>query len=307
MDTVIAIALPGRAPILSQDETKSTLDNRARELARHKPRQRRNDERQQEGGSALPLFPMQSLPLPPALAALRQKEHFLKNEHVSGNAPVSGNAEIKVDDSTALLRKSKMTLGAQTRPAEKYDAMLPIALENRALQGASAQAISLTEVEPTDIRKVFLQQRQPVAHLPVARTVVPTSGRREVQEKRTRDEGTVVLPPVSQPAPLSSLRPRIEAQVAMSSHAPTTASVADAPMIQPSGLTYRFTRWGAEHTVTVQGQTSGVLMLQPSDLLVTQQLSAQWHTGNPQRWQLARDGSEGREPRHHQQNEEDGA
>jgi hypothetical protein len=93
----------------------------------------------------------------------------------------------------------------------------------------------------------------------------------------------------------------------MSSHAPVTVPIADAPMMQPSGLTYRFTRWGAEHAVTVQGPTSGALLLQPSDSLVTQQLSAQWQSGEPQRWQLARDGSEGREQRHQQQNEEDEA
>ncbi|MGL6350325.1 MAG: type III secretion system needle length determinant, SpaN/EivJ family, partial [Aeromonas sp.] len=61
---------------------------------------------------------------------------------------------------------------------------------------------------------------------------------------------------------------------------------------------------GAEHTVTVQGSTGGNLLLQPSDSVVTQQLSEQWQSGHPQKWQLARDGGEERNP-HQQQYEDD--
>jgi hypothetical protein len=307
MEPMIATALPGRVPTPSQDETDSSLDNRARELARNKPRQRRDDEQQNSGSGILPLFPLQSPPLPPALAALRQKGHFLKNDPLSGNAPMSGNAEMKGEAGTALLRKLKMTPVAQTPTTEKSDAIQPTSLANSAVQAPSAGAIPLMKGDTTDVGGTSLLKQQTIANLPVAGTAVPTSGRIEVHEKRPRDEGSVSLPSVSQPVPLSSLRPRIEPQVAMSSHAPVTVPIADTPMIQPGGLTYRFTRWGAEHAVTVQGPTSGALLLQPSDSLVTQQLNAQWQSGDPQKWQLARDGSEGREQRHQQQNEEDEA
>lgn len=307
MEPMIATALPGRIPTPSPDETDSSLGNRARELARNEPHQRRDDERQHDGSGALPLFPMQPPPLPPAFAALRHKGHLIRNSLLSGNAPTSGNAETKENAATALLRKSKMTMVAQMPATDKTDSMQTISLASRTAQGSSAGAIPLMKGNTADAGGTSSQKRLPVANLPGAGTAVPSPGRMEVREKRTCDEGAVSLPSVSQPVPFSSLRPRIETQLAMSSHAPMMVPIADAPMIQPSGLTYRFTRWGAEHAVTVQGQTSGALLLQPSDSLVTQQLSAQWQSGDPQKWQLARDGSEGRESRHQQQNEEDEA
>lgn len=280
MEPVIATALPGRVPTSSQDETDNSLDNRARELARNKPRQRDDDERHHDNSGALPLFPMQPPPLPPALAALRHKGLPLKPVTLSGNALISGNAEVKREASSALLPKSKMTLKAQTPATDKSDAMQSISLGSKV---ATASLTSLTSLTS------------------------PAASRVEALEKRGRDEVTASILSVSQSVPFSSLRQRIEAQVAMSSHSPVTVPLADTAIVQPSGLTYRFTRWGAEHTVTIQGQTGGALLLQPSDPLVTQQLSAQWQSGEPQKWQLARDGSEGREQRNQQQNEEDEA
>lgn len=296
MEPVIATALPGRVPTSSQDEADNSLDNRVRELARNKPRQRGDDERQHDNSGALPLFPMQPLPLPPALAALRQKGHSLKHVTLSGNALTS-------EASTALLRKSKVTLKAQTPATDKSDAMQPISLGSR-VAASPTGTIPLMKGEMA-VADSAPPQKQ--VNLPVASATALAASRVEAHEKRARDEGTVSILPVSQPVPFSSLRQRIEAQVAMSSHSPVTVPIADTPIMQPSGLTYRFTRWGAEHTVTIQGQTSGALLLQPSDPLVTQQLSAQWQSGDPQKWQLARDGSEGREQRHQQQNEEDEA
>ncbi|HID7510677.1 TPA: type III secretion system needle length determinant, SpaN/EivJ family [Enterobacter hormaechei] len=297
MEPVIATTFPGRVPTSSQDEADNSLDNRARELARNKPRQRGDDKRQLDNSGALPLFPMQQLPLPPALAALRQKGHSLKHVTLSGNALTS-------EASTTLLRKSKVTLKAQMPATDKSDAMQPISLGSRV-------AASLTGTIPLMKGGMAVADSAPrtqkQVNLPVASATEPAASRVKTHEKRACDEGTVSILPVSQPVPFSSLRQRIEAQVAMSSYSPVTVSIADTPRMQPSGLTYRFTRWGAEHTVTIQGQTGGALLLQPSDPLVTQQLSAQWQSGDPQKWQLARDGSEGREQRHQQQNEEDEA
>lgn len=75
--------------------------------------------------------------------------------------------------------------------------------------------------------------------------------------------------------------------------AQTTLSATSAPEPAQPGLTYRFQRWGGEHTVNVQSQPGGVLSLQPSDSLVQQRLGEQWQSGNPQQWQMARD--DGRE------------
>ncbi|MEN3029781.1 type III secretion system needle length determinant, SpaN/EivJ family [Chromobacterium amazonense] len=83
------------------------------------------------------------------------------------------------------------------------------------------------------------------------------------------------------------------------------STVSTAAEAAQNGLTYQFRRWGNEHSVTVQGTLSGNLLLQPSDVLVAQRLGEQWQSGNPQQWQLARDGGEGRGQQQPQQDEED--
>ncbi|POB00614.1 hypothetical protein C2134_00660 [Chromobacterium sinusclupearum] len=94
------------------------------------------------------------------------------------------------------------------------------------------------------------------------------------------------------------------AQRRMSGEA-TASTVGTAAPATQNGLTYQFRRWGNEHSVTVQGGLSGSLLLQPSDALVAQRLGEQWQSGNPQQWQLARDGGEGRGQQQPRQDEED--
>ncbi|OHX19929.1 type III secretion system needle length determinant, SpaN/EivJ family [Chromobacterium sphagni] len=100
------------------------------------------------------------------------------------------------------------------------------------------------------------------------------------------------LPPAALPP-----RTRMESQPAM----PTLATAAES---QP-GLTYRFQRWGGEHSVNIQllpSHGAAQLTLQPSDSLVQQRLGEQWQHGNPQQWSLSRDGGE-RQQRDRQQPE----
>lgn len=62
-----------------------------------------------------------------------------------------------------------------------------------------------------------------------------------------------------------------------------------------SDLVYRFQRWGGDHAVMIQSQTGGALQLNSSDALVHQRLDEHWSAGNPQQWQLSRDGEEGQQ------------
>ncbi|WP_217591405.1 type III secretion system needle length determinant, SpaN/EivJ family [Burkholderia sp. GbtcB21] len=121
--------------------------------------------------------------------------------------------------------------------------------------------------------------------------------------------GPVQSAPPSRLTPSPSTQARQESAPGLPRHARSErAPAVDAPQ---SGLTYRFSRWGGEHAVTVQAPANGVLLLQPSDALVAQRLSEQWQSGNPQQWQLARDGGkggeEGGEQRQRPQQEEDEA
>lgn len=80
----------------------------------------------------------------------------------------------------------------------------------------------------------------------------------------------------------------------------------DSQNLDKGTLTYRFQRWGGEHSVNIQSQLGGSITLQPSDGIVEQKLNEQWLSGNPQRWQLAQDGGKQQQNQHqHQQNEEE--
>ncbi|MGL5221359.1 MAG: type III secretion system needle length determinant, SpaN/EivJ family, partial [Plesiomonas shigelloides] len=127
---------------------------------------------------------------------------------------------------------------------------------------------------------------------------------KDTREKRVREDGAGAAGlQTSLASRETALRPHGEQKMNRSSPSSFAAQSAEVPVKQPNGLTYRFTRWGAEHTVTVQGTTGGNLLLQPSDSVVTQQLSEQWQSGHPQKWQLVRDEGEERNP--HQQQHED--
>lgn len=287
MEPMTVTVLPGRTPITSQDEVNNTLDNLARELARNKSRQHGDDKHQHELGDALPTFPIQPRPLLPALIAFRRGEHEHKKVQWSGNTPEPGKIEAKGGEGIKPLHKTQGNSLDVTIATDPDIESAQIRRLEMSLPSSVSTAPALSRMETSDKR---------------AQSVL---SRMEASDKRAHAEGAVSILPVSQPVQFSSMRQPIEIQTAMSSHMPVAAQAVEVPMMQPSGLTYRFTRWGAEHAVTVQGQTGGAFLLQPSDSLVTQQLSAQWQSGEPQKWQLARDGSEGREQSHQQKNEED--
>ncbi|MGL5345486.1 MAG: type III secretion system needle length determinant, SpaN/EivJ family [Plesiomonas sp.] len=74
-----------------------------------------------------------------------------------------------------------------------------------------------------------------------------------------------------------------------------------------SDLVYRFQRWGGDHAVMIQPQMGGGLQLNSSDALVHQRLDEHWSAGNPQQWQLSRDGDEGKQHNTSAQDEDEEA
>lgn len=133
----------------------------------------------------------------------------------------------------------------------------------------------------------------------------------DASERKSSHESATYPQLVPQPVPLTNiLRGRGEASAVAQLHVrPELAPppVVSEPGTLQSGLTYRFYSWGADHAVMVQGYAGGNLLLQPSDALVTQRLSEQWQSGNPQQWQLAGGEGEGREQQQPSRDEEDEA
>ncbi|OBU86806.1 type III secretion system needle length determinant, SpaN/EivJ family [Chromobacterium subtsugae] len=146
--------------------------------------------------------------------------------------------------------------------------------------------------------------QSPLSDLPA----VPSLGRLKDEPHKP-----VAAEASAQPASLPAA-PRKEAEAGLPPRAETPRPQTPGMERQPpqpaaagepqAGLTYRFQRWGGEHSVNVQlpsGPGAAQLTLQPSDSLVQQRLSEQWQHGDPQRWELARDGGErqrrdGRQP-----------
>lgn len=311
MEAMTPIALPGGTPVTLPGEADDTLDSLARELARNKPQPRDEDERRRDVADEMPSSLPQQAPLPPVLATLRRAEAG-KVEETSGRASRPGKPEGQGEAVTAKSRKVPVEPSTMDKShqlpapplAGKVQGAIPV--PDAALL---AQAEGLDQAlagEPASVpgpapRRAVVTRSAPAAQVPT---------RAEAIERKPRHESATPPLLVSQPAPHAAPRGRAEPQVALQRHARHEAvpapAVAESPTLQ-SGLTYRFSSWGAEHAVTVQGQTGGTLLLQPSDPLVAQRLGEQWQSGNPQQWQLARDGGEGREQHQPQQDEEDEA
>ncbi|UTH74104.1 type III secretion system needle length determinant, SpaN/EivJ family [Chromobacterium sp. IIBBL 290-4] len=78
---------------------------------------------------------------------------------------------------------------------------------------------------------------------------------------------------------------------------PPQSRQAAEPDKSPSGMNFRFQSWGEEHAVKITAENSPSgwqLQLQPSDSLVSQRLSEQWASGDPQQWRLLQGEGEGR-------------
>ncbi|WP_440029661.1 SpaN/EivJ family type III secretion system needle length determinant [Chromobacterium amazonense] len=185
-------------------------------------------------------------------------------------------------------------------------------LAGKVLGGGDAPVVQRADLEqasagvPAKAITRFAWQAGPTRPALAASTVV----RMEAGERKPRHESAVpplrVLPLAPHIAPHGRGEPAAGRKDYVRHELAPTQTVSGPPTLQ-SGLTYRFSSWGGEHAVTVQGPAGGSLLLQPSDALVAQRLSEQWQSGNPQQWQLARDSGEGREQRQPQQHEEDEA
>ncbi|KVD82927.1 type III secretion system needle length determinant, SpaN/EivJ family [Burkholderia ubonensis] len=297
METMIPIALPGDGARASPDDTDSLMDGLSRELAQREPQPRKEEERDRESSAEAGAW---LSPLSPALAALRRNQlvhvaTVVKPEERSQSLTMKA---LPRDGGAAPHSRSAWPLAKAAVKPGAQDGTRPGALPEAAGAAASMVAADGGRTIPAGQIAAALEQ----AALASSESALPHSVEREPSPD--------ALPPQGGPAqsasssrltPSPSPKARQEAAPGMSRHARSeSAPAVDVPQ---SALTYRFSRWGGEHAVTVQTPANGVLLLQPSDALVAQRLSEQWQSGNPQQWQLARNGSEQQRPQ--QQQEED--
>lgn len=320
MEAMTRIAPPGGAPTTLPGEADNTLDSLARELARNKPRPRDEDERRRDVADEMPSSPPRQVPLPLALAALRRGEPGQDAAGTGGRdrTPVldkSGRWHKPGAPGEAVAAKSRK-VPTEASAMDKSHKVPALPLAGKALgmdavpltQGEGLEQAPAGEPAGAPVQAAAQLARRAGAARPAP--AAPTLVRTEAGERKPHHESATPPLLVSQPAPHIAPRGRGEPAAVLQRHArhepAPTQAVSEPPTLQ-SGLTYRFSSWGAEHAVTVQGQAGGSLLLQPSDPLVAQRLSEQWQSGNPQQWQLARDGGEGREQHRPQQDEEDEA
>ncbi|WP_157380559.1 type III secretion system needle length determinant, SpaN/EivJ family [Burkholderia ubonensis] len=293
METMIPIALPGDGAMASRDDTDSLIDSLSRELTRREPQPRKEEERDRE--SVAEAGPWLS-PLPPALAALRRNKlgQMAPAVKLEGRSQSLTVRDLPRNGGAAPHRdKAAVKPGAQDG---KHPATLPEAAGTKA---ESMVAADRGQALPAG--QIAAAPKQ--AALASLESALPHSVERKPRPDALPSQGSPTQSAsFSRFTPSPSPQARREAMSGMSRHASSeSAPSVDVPQ---SALTYRFSRWGGEHAVTVQAPANGVLLLQPSDALVAQRLSEQWQSGNSQQWQLARDGGEQRQP---QQQEEDEA
>lgn len=324
MEPVNTSGLSGGLSTASLGEKENSLDNVVRELASNKPEQRYDDDRQDDAANEISLTPVLAHTLPPALLAVRAgkiaSHRLSKGQPSVSQATMTQPKESRTEGLASGLSSARGVVDP-TKTLSLFTAQANVAsssaLESSPLSAESSSIASGTSMlAKTDTNRVTVRT--------VARTdgrgfeILSTTGseslptlsmsglaiQKEAREKRVREDGAGSAGlQTSLVSRETALRQLGEQKMNMSSPSPFAAQGAEVPVKQPNGLTYRFTRWGAEHTVTVQGTTGANLLLQPSDSVVTQQLSEQWQSGHPQKWQLARDGGEERNP--HQQQHED--
>ncbi|KAB7715302.1 MAG: type III secretion system needle length determinant, SpaN/EivJ family [Plesiomonas shigelloides] len=324
MEPVNTSGLSGGLSTASLGEKENSLDNVVRELASNKPEQRYDDDRQDDAANEISLTPVLAHTLPPALLAVRAGK--IASHRLSKGQP-------SVSQATMTQPKESRTEGLASGLSSARGVVDPT--KTLSLFTAQANVASSSALEPSPLSAEFSSIASGTSMLAktdtnrvTVRTVARTDGRgfeilsatgseslptlsisglaiqKDTREKRVREDGAGAAGlQTSLASRETALRPHGEQKMNRSSPSSFAAQSAEVPVKQPNGLTYRFTRWGAEHTVTVQGTTGGNLLLQPSDSVVTQQLSEQWQSGHPQKWQLVRDEGEERNP--HQQQHED--
>ncbi|MGL5727127.1 MAG: type III secretion system needle length determinant, SpaN/EivJ family [Plesiomonas sp.] len=324
MEPVNTSGLSGGLSTASLGEKENSLDNVVRELASNKPEQRYDDDRQDDAANEISLTPVLAHTLPPALLAVRAGK--IASHRLSKGQP-------SVSQATMTQPKESRTEGLASGLSSARGVVDPT--KTLSLFTAQANVASSSALEPSPLSAEFSSIASGTSMLAktdtnrvTVRTVARTDGRgfeilsatgseslptlsisglaiqKDTREKRVREDGAGAAGlQTSLASRETALRPHGEQKMNRSSPSSFAAQSAEVPVKQPNGLTYRFTRWGAEHTVTVKGTTGGNLLLQPSDSVVTQQLSEQWQSGHPQKWQLVRDEGEERNP--HQQQHED--
>lgn len=329
MEPVNTSGLAGGLSTASLGEKENSLDNVVRELAGNKPEQRYDDDRQDDSVNEISLTPVMAHTLPPALLAVcagKIASHRLsKGQPSVSQATMTQPKESRTEGLASGLSSARgvKTLSLFTAQANVASSSAlepsPLSAEFSSIPSGTSM-LAKTDTNRVTVRTVARTDGRGFEILSATGSVsgMPTTGseslptlsisglaiQKDTREKRVREDGAGAAGlQTSLASRETALRPHGEQKMNRSSPSSFAAQSAEVPVKQPNGLTYRFTRWGAEHTVTVQGTTGGNLLLQPSDSVVTQQLSEQWQSGHPQKWQLVRDEGEERNP--HQQQHED--
>ncbi|TFZ48684.1 hypothetical protein E5C26_20300 [Serratia proteamaculans] len=312
-------ATGGKAVATNQSKPTTLLDERILELANNKPGPHSEEKSPLDASDVLPLMPMLPHPLLKALAVLRS----------GGREQINAAEEqrtMKHEAATDPLHKtSKRSAGG-----DKTHAEMPLPLTGKAgveapviksKTGAEAPvAVSKTGAEASLLNQLSPQQRvmpdvvqvnnpQPSlvrgSNLEKAYAEQVVVRKTEVSERKWREE--LVMPPLAglQPVSHAPVQQAGDVPAVMSPRTPVLPQPAEVVNPLQSGLTYQFSRWGEGHTVTVVKNEGQIFTFRPSDTLVTQQLSQQWPSGNPEKWQLSDDGREKHQQRDRQQHEED--
>lgn len=332
MEPVNTSGLSGGLSTASLGEKENSLGNIVRELAGNKPEQRYDDDRQDDAANEISLTPVLAHTLPPALLAVRAgkiaSHRLSKGQPSVSQATITQPKESRTEGLASGLSSARgvvdptKTLSLFTAQANVASSSAlepsPLSAEFSSIASGTSM-LAKTDTNRVTVRTVARTDGRGFEILSATGSVsgIPTTGseslpklsisglaiQKDTREKRVREDGAGAAGlQTSLASRETALRPHGEQKMNRSSPSSFAAQSAEVPVKQPNGLTYRFTRWGAEHTVTVQGATGGNLLLQPSDSVVTQQLSEQWQSGHPQKWQLARDEGEERNP-HQQQHE----
>ncbi|WP_279205322.1 type III secretion system needle length determinant, SpaN/EivJ family [Obesumbacterium proteus] len=197
-------------------------------------------------------------------------------------------------ETTPLVSKATAKTGPLASKATSETALL--------MSKTAAETSVINTMPPT--RVVDGNQLLSTRHQQVPREVSAVSAKADVAEKKSSEEPSMA--PHLTPQWMAKTSPRVQGDSTnVTPHrAAVYSQTTEILNTEQSGLTYRFSRWGGDFAVAVQGQTGGTLLLQPSDAYVAHRLSEQWQSGNPQKWQLARDGSE--ENKQRQQHKREG-
>ena len=291
-----------------------------RQLARRAPKSRRNEEAQ----DMQPAQPMAILPPPPQLPTpLLVPSRFAWHDSSPQSAasqgieagpgqrrtetPVRRSSENRDTQSCARDKKPLMpgAIRGETRRATA-NAHAPVTTaidkpgDDHAADGdrpnthgqecvRSPTAGTTSHISATDRRRHSqietgpLPARMATAHLAAKKSPRPGED----------DSPPSMLPsvPVEKKMPADTTPESSTAMPRPQQHV-SRSEVSDMAKPVQEGLTWRFTQWGAEHSVHVQRQPSAAdtqtvqWLLYPSDTLVQQHLLQHWPSGDPQQWSL---------------------